>query len=264
MARFGRNEQLVIAGAAVALVAYLIGVVTQDWSLRPSGLSIMIGSLVALAIVFIGGTRAFVRLAGATLVRIAAAIVGAFAFIDLGDLLASMSQWETITIILTVLYVAAAAVLAYGAWAASGGNIVADLSGVRGVMGMSMIDRLVYLGAAGVVVGWFLLMLIADIFTFTAESQIAVLAAVLVLVVRWLDRNPSAGRIPIAAPWATAGLAAIAVLLGAWWFIRVIGRTLEVGDVTTYVPLVIYLVALAALAAGGFLTFGAKAPQPAA
>jgi len=264
MARFGRNEQLVIAGAAVALVAYLIGVVTQDWSIRPNGLSIMIGSLVALAIAFTGVGRSLAGYPGGTLLRIAAALVGAFAYIDLGDLISSFSDWETITIVLTVVYVGGAAVLAYGAWAASGGNLVSDLTGVRGVMRLSMIDRLVYLGAAGVLVGWFLLMAIADIFTFTAESQIAVLAAVLVLVVRWLDRNPSAGRIPIAAPWATAGLAAVAVLLGAWWFIRVIGRTLEVGDLTTYVPLVIYLVALAVLAAGAFLGMGTKAPQPAA
>ena len=175
-----------------------------------------------------------------------------------------MSQWETITLVLTIAYVAGAAVLAYGAWAASGGSLATDVAGVARVMRLSMVDRLVFLGAAGVIAGWFLLMAIADVYVFTTDAQLAVLAAVLVLIVRWLDRNPGAARLPIGAPWATAGLAAVAVLLGAWWFIRVIGRTLEVGDLSTYVPLVIYLIALAALAVGGFRGIGVKAPQAAA
>ena len=87
MARFGRNEQLVIGGAGVVLVAYLIGVVTQSWPLNASALSILIGSLVALAVALTGGGRTVAGLPSPTLVRIAAAIVGAFALIDLGDLI---------------------------------------------------------------------------------------------------------------------------------------------------------------------------------
>jgi len=264
MARFGRNDQLVIAGAAVALVAYVIGVLTQDWSISPSGLSIMIGSLVALAIVLTGVGRSVVGYPAGTLLRIAAALVGAFAFIDLGDLISSISQWETLTIVLTVVYVAAAAVLGYGAWAVTGGSVVSDLTGVRGAMRMSMIDRLVYLGAAGVVAGWFLLMVIADIYAFNTLGQVSVFAATLVLIARWLERNPTAGRLPVATPWAVAGLALVAVVASAWWFLRIIGESLQGGDLTVYLPLLIYVVAVAALAVGGFLGIGVKAPQPAA
>ena len=266
MARFGRNEQLVIAGSAVALVAYLIGVLTQDWSISLSALSIMIGSLVALAIVLTGVGRSVAGYPGGTLLRIAAALVGAFAFVDLGDLIASLSQWETLTIALKVVYIAAAAVIAHAAWAASGGNLVSDLSGVGSVMRMTMIDRLVYLGGLGVIVSWFLMMAIADIFTFKVGPQISVLAATLVLVVRWLDRSPAAGRLPIAAAWAIAVLAGVAVIAGVIWLLQAItdDRTFEFGGITAFVPMLVYLVALASLGVGAFLGIGVKASQPAA
>jgi len=264
MARFGRNEQLVIAGAAVALIAYVIGVVIEEWSISPSALSIMIGSLVALAIVFTGVGRSLAGYPGGTLLRIAAALVGAFAFVDLGDLISDLGQYGTLTIALMVLYIAAAGVLAYGAWAASGGSIVSDLTGVRDVMRMSMIDRFVYLGAAGVVVSWFLIMAIADIFNFRNETQLSVLAAVLVLVARWLDRNPAAGRLPVAATWTVVGLATVSVLLGAWWLIRLLLEGFP-GGLEVYLPLLVYVLALASLGVGAFLGMGgAKAPQPAA
>jgi hypothetical protein len=264
MARFGRNEQLVIAGAAAVLIAYVIGVVVDEWSISPSALSIVIGSLVALAIVFTGVGRSLAGYPGGTILRVAAALVGVFAFVDLGDLISDFGQYEMLTIALTVVYVAAAAVLAYGAWAVSGSSVVSDLTGVRGVMRMPLIDRFVYLGAAGVVVSWFLIMAIADIFNFRTEPQLSVLAAVLVLVARWLDRNPAAGRLPVAATWTVVGLAAVSVVLGAWWLIRLLLEGFP-GGVEVYLPLLVYVLALASLGVGAFLGIGgAKAPQPAA
>jgi hypothetical protein len=271
MARFGRNEQLVIAGAAIAAVAYLLGVIASSlevirdsWPIGLSGGTIIVGSLVALAITFMGSGRAFAGLPAGSIVRIVAALVGAFALVGVGELMSDFSQSDVLTIVFWVLYIVGSAVLVYGAWAASGGNLVADLTAVRGVMRLSMIDRLVYLGAAGVVAGWFLLMVIADIYAFNTLGQVSVFAATLVLIARWLDRNPTAGRLPVATPWAVAGLALVAVVASAWWFLRIIGESLQGGDLTVYLPLLIYVVAVATLAVGGFLGIGGKLPQPAA
>jgi hypothetical protein len=271
MARFGRNEQLVIAGAAITAVAYLLGVIAysldiigDSWSISLSGGTIIVGSLLALAITFMGSGRAFAGLPAGSVVRIAAALVGTFALVGLGELISDFSQSDVLTLVFWVLYIVGSGVLVYGAWAASGGNLVADLRGVAGVMRMLMVDRLVYLGAGGVVAGWFLLMAIADIYAFNTLGQVSVFAATLVLVVRWLERNPTAGRLPVATPWVVAGLALVAVVASAWWFLRIIGESLQGGDLTVYLPLLIYVLAVAALAVGGFLGIGGKAPQPAA
>jgi hypothetical protein len=194
-----------------------------------------------------------------------AALVAAFALVDLGDLLSSLDSWGTLTIVLTIVYLLGAAILAYGGWAASGGNLLGDARGVLRVGRLAYADRLVFVGARGVIVGWFLLMWIADVFEFHMLGQVAVFAATLILAIRWLDANPAAGRLPIGAALAVPSLAAIAVVAGAWWLVRVIGGTIELGELIVYPPLVLFTLALAALGFGGFVSIGqARATQPAA
>ena len=260
LARLGRNEQLVIAGAAAVIVADLIGGLTQEWSLQLAHWSLILGSLAAAGLVLSGAGRAIAGLPGRSIIRILAAIVGAYGLVDLGDLLSSLGDWSTIDIVLTIIEITGVAVLVWGAWALDGASLTADVRAAAQVTRLGMNDGLLYAGAVGVVVGWFLLMAIADIFDFHITAQIAVIAAVLALTVRWLARNPSAGSLPVSTPWAIAALGGLVVVLGLWWLVRVIGDTLEFGDLTTYIPMLIYVAALAALAAGAFLGLGKLSP----
>lgn len=261
LARFGRNEQLIFGGAAAVIIALLLGVLVQRWDFDLMYVLMVLGGLAAIAVAYTGVGRPVGGYPGGTLLRISAAIVGAYGLVDFGDLLSSLGDWEALDIVLAIVEVAGAGVLAYAAWAATGASLSADARGAARVTALEMADRFVYLGAVGVVAAWFLLMAIADIFSLVALPQLVILAAVLVLVVRWLDRNPAAGSLPTPAPISIAVLGAVTVVLGVWWFLQVIGRTLDVGDLTTYVPLAIYVVALAALAVGALLTFGATAPR---
>jgi hypothetical protein len=265
MARFGRNEQLVIAGGAAIVAAYAVGVISQDWSINLSAIAIMAGALLAMVLSFTGSPAAVVGLQRSSLVRVLAAIVGAFALVDLGDLLSSLDAWKTLTIVLSIVYLVGAALLAYGAWAASGGNLLADGRAILGVARLPYADRLVFSGALGVIVGWFLLMWIADVFEFHVLAQVTVLAAVLILAIRWLDRNPTMGRLPIGATLAVPSLAAVAVVAGAWWLARVIGDTIELGVLVVYPPLLLFVLALGALGFGAFVSIGqAREAQTAA
>ena len=263
MAQLGRNQQLVVAGAGAVFAAYVLGLLFQDWSVTLSAVTVLVASVLALAITLMGAARPVAGIPGPSLVRIAAALVAAFALVDLGDMLASLDSWEMLTIVLTIVYVVGAGILAYGAWAASGGSITADARGVLGAARLDMADRFVYLGALGATVGWFLLMWIADVYEFHTLAQIVVLVATLVLVVRWLDRNPAAGRSPLPGPWTTVGLAAIAVVAGLWWLARVLGQTIELGEILVYLTLLIFVLALVSLGLGAFLKIGGtRSTQP--
>lgn len=258
----GRDQGLVIGGAAAVVLSDLIGALTQDWSLDLSHWLMIIGSLVAAAIVFSRSAATVAGLPMSTVLRIAAAIVVAYGLVDFGDLLSSLGDWSAIDLVLTAIEAAGAAALAWAAWSLSRGSLAADVTGAAQTMRLGLNDGLVHAGAIGVIVGWFLLMAIADVYNFTVDAQFVVLAATFVLVVRWLNRNPDAGRLPIATPWGVAGLAAVAVLLGLWWFTRIIGDTLEFGDLSTYVPLLIYILALVSLGVGAFLGLGSAMPAP--
>jgi len=259
MARLGPNGQLVIAGGAVVAVANVLGVIVEDWPIDLRFWLVVLGSLAAIAITFTR-TAAVAGIPGGSWVRIDAAIVGAYGLVDLGDTLTSLNNWSALTIILTLAEVVGAAVLAYGAWRASGGSLTADAAGARKLISLGMTDRFVYLGATGLIVSWFLLMAIADRYSWNLRPQIAVLIGVLVLVGRWLDRNPEAGRLPVSYSWLVVGLGAIAVVLGLWWVIDLIGPTIDDGSVGVYVPFLIYLVALTSLGLGAFLSLGKAAP----
>jgi hypothetical protein len=260
LAQLGRNEQLVIGGAAAVVVADLIGALTQDWSLGLNHWLLILGSLAAAGIVLTRSASTIAGLPMRTFLRIDGAIVLAYGLIELGDLLSSLTQWGALDIVLTIVEIGGAAALAFGAWAASGGSVVRDVSGAGGAMRLDMADRFTYVGAAGVVVGWFLLMAIADVYDFHVTAQVAVLGAVLVLAVRWIGREPGAGSLPVNRPWAIAGLAAVIVVLALWWLIQVLDDTLELGDLTIYVPLLLYVLAIVSLALGAFLGLRVLAP----
>lgn len=265
MARLGRNEQLVITGSGAVVAAYVLGLLFQDWPVTLSAVIIVVAAVAALVLTIGASGRSIAGVPATSWVRIDAALVGAFALIDVGDLLSSLDSWETLTIGLTIVYVIGAAILAYGAWGASGGNLVSDLRGALGVMGLALADRLVFIGALGCVVGWFLIMWLADIYEFVTLAQVVVLAATLLLGVRWLDRNPTAGRLMVPAPVTTAALGAVAIAAGAWWFLAVIGRTFEIGGLLVYVPVLLFVLALVALAAGCYLVIARPgAVKPAA
>lgn len=124
MARFGRNEQLVIAGTAAVLAAWVLGLLTQGWTLELDGWVIVVSAIVALALTFMAAAApGILGVRPTSLVRIAAALIAAFALVKFGDLLSSLDSWGMADIILTIVHAAGAAILAYGAWAVSGGNL---------------------------------------------------------------------------------------------------------------------------------------------
>ena len=265
MARLGRNEQLVITGSGAVVAAYLLGLLFQDWPVTLSAVIIVVAAVAALVLTIGASGRSIAGVPAASWVRIDAALIGAFALVDLGDLLASLDSWEVLTIGLTIIYVIGGASLAYGAWGLSGGNLVADLRSVLGTMRLPLADRLVYVGAVGCIAGWFLIMWLADIYSFGTLPQVVVLAATLALGVRWLDGNPAAGRLMVPAPVTSAALGAVAMAAGAWWFLVVIGRTLERGGLLVYLPVLLFILALVSLAAGCYVLVGRPgAAKPAA
>ena len=268
MARLGRNEQLVVVGAGIALLAYLLGVFTSGWSITLSAGTVLVGSAIAAALTFMGSTApSILGVRASSFVRVVAALVVAFALIDLGDVISSFSDWGLLDIVFTAVYVVGAAILAYGAWAVSGGSLLADAQGPRRVMKMEMVDRFVYAGALGTIIGWFLLMAVVDIYNFNAIPSATVFLATLVLAVRWLERNPDAGKLPLPSPWTIAGLAALTVILGLLWFVGIIGRTVGEGlaDIGTWIVLILYLLSLASLGVGAFLSIGGvRTSQPVA
>ena len=258
LGQLGRNEQLVIGGAAAVVLANLVGGVVEEWSLDIRFWLVILAGIAAAVLVFTGTPKVLAGLSIEAFIRIDAAIVAGYALVDFGDLGSSLGDWTVLSLVLTAIEVAGAAVLAYGAWRVTGGDLVADIASAGRSFRLELIDRFVYVGGLGVVVGWFLIMLVADIYNFNTESQVGVLAAVLVLGVRWIARNPGTGQLPVALPWTIAGLAAIAVLIGLWWLVRIIGETLEIGDLTTYVPLLVYALALVSLAVGAVLGLGGQ------
>jgi hypothetical protein len=156
--------------------------------------------------------------------------------------------------VLTIVYLAGAAVLLYGAWGATGGNLASDLRAVGGVMSGSLTDRLVLGGATLALLGLFLVLLVAQVFNFVTQAELAVLALALVLVVRWTARDPRAGiRWPVPVSYVLAGLAVAAAVFALLWFFRIIERTLDIGGLDVLLPVVVYLGGLALLVVGAVL-----------
>jgi peptidoglycan/LPS O-acetylase OafA/YrhL len=249
-------ERLAAAGAVAVLVGWLLGVVVERWSLDIEGLAYLVAAALVLVVLFAGILPRVYTL------RTAATVIGAFALMDLALLITDFDEWETLTIVLTIVYLIGAAALLYGAWGATDGSLMADLRSMGGVMAGSLPDRLVLAGATLALLGWFLVLLVAQVFNFVTQAEVAVLAVALVLAVRWSGRDPSAAiRWPVPVSYVVAGLAVVAGVFGLLWFLRIIERTLDIGGLDVLLPVVVYLVGLGVLVAGALL---AIRPGPAA
>jgi hypothetical protein len=247
-ARFGMAERIAAAGAVAVLIGWILGVVVERWSLDVEGFAYLVAAALVLVVLFAG------ILPRAYTLRTAATVIGAFALMDLALLITDFDGWNTVTIVLTIVYLIGAAMLLYGAWAATDGNMMADAGSVGGVMSGSLPDRLVLAGATLALLGWFLVLLVAQVFNFVTQAQVAVLAVALVLAVRWSGRDPRAAiRWPLPVPYIVAGLAVVAGVFGLLWFIRIIERTLDIGGLDVVLPVAVYLVGLALLVVGGLL-----------
>ena len=141
MARIGRNEQLVITGSGAVVAAYVLGLLLQDWPVTLSAVVIVIAAVAALVLTIGASGRNVAGVPATSWARIDAALVGAFALVDLGDLLSSLDSFKVLTIGLTIVYVIGAISLAYGAWGLSGGSLLSDLRGVLGAVKLGVADR---------------------------------------------------------------------------------------------------------------------------
>ena len=247
-ARFGMAERIAAAGAVAVLVGWLLGGVVERGSLDVEGFAYLVGAALVLVVLFAGILPRVYTL------RTAATAIGAFALMDLALLITDFGEWETVTIVLTIVYLIGAAMLLYGTWGSTDGSLMADLRSVGGVMSGSLPDRLVLAGATLALLGWFLVLLVAQVFNFVTQAQVAVLAVALVLAVRWSGRDPRAAiRWPLPVPYLVGGLAVVAGVFGLLWFIRIIERSLDIGGLDVLLPVAVYLVGLALLVAGGVL-----------
>jgi hypothetical protein len=258
--RFGMAERMAAAGAAAVLVGWLLGVVVERWSLDVEGIAYLLAAALVLVVLFVGASTGGMLPRAYTL-RTAATVIGAFALMDLALLLTDFDEWSAVTIVLTIIYLIGAAVLLYGAWGATGGSLMGDLRSVGGVMSGSLPDRLVLAGATLALLGWFLVLLVAQVFNFVMQAEVSILAVALVLAVRWSGRDSRAGiRWPLPVSYIVAGLAVVAAIFALLWFFRIIERTLDIGGLDVLLPIVVYLGGLALLVVGAVL---AVRPGPA-
>jgi hypothetical protein len=253
---FGQAERLAAIGGIVVVVAYLLGMIVERWSLGITGLALIVGSIIAVGAVFLAAGAGGWRLPGSPsfVIRTAAAVVGVFALMDFALLVTDFDQYEGLTLVLWAAYIVGAAVLVWGAWAATGGNPATDLAGVAGLMSRSPADRLAYGGAILLLVGWFLILLVAQIFNFTDDPAMSVLFATLVLAVVWSARDAAAAvRWPVPTSYLVAALAVVSGVFALIWLSRVIGRIGDAGDLTVYLTLAVYVLGAVAMVAGAVM-----------
>ncbi len=257
-ATLGTDERLVLAGGVTVLVAYVLGLVLEQWGLGLASLLSIAGAIIAIVILLAGPATLF-RVSRKALLRTNAALVGAFAATDLGDLVSGLGSWTTLDIVFTALIVVGAAVLVYGAWRLTGGNIVGDLVGVLGARAGGTPDRLVAIGAAAVIASWVLLSAFG--YTLRTEIALAILVAVLALTVLWFGAG-GAGEADlfIAPPLLQASYGIAAGALALIWFLGLLGEFSEVSAID-WIGLIPFLAGAAAMAAGGILGLQAQATR---
>ena len=252
-ANFGMGERLAAAGAIAVFIGWLLGVAVEGWSLGVEGLAYLIASALVLVVLFAGAMTSRVLPRTYTL-RTAATVIAAFSVIELALAITDSDDWSSVTLVLEVVFLVGAALLMWGAWQATGGNLMADLMSVTKLMGRSLSDRLVVGGASLALAGWFLVALIAQIYNFVDFVQLSVLALALVLAVSWSARDSSAGmRWPFPASYEVAGLAAVAGIFALLWLSRVAEKTFEIGGLDVFLPLIVYVVGIVALVGGAVL-----------
>jgi hypothetical protein len=249
-AGFGGPERVAVVSAAVVAVAYLLGIVVEGWSVSTSAVFLIVGSVVVLGAVFTRAARSTMSGSVAIAIRGGAAVVGAFALVDLGDFLAIVGQLGDIAVlelILWLAYVVAGLVLVWAAWRATGASASADGLSLLSPS-LPMPTRLVYAGAIGAAVGWAVILMGDSVFMYE-DSDVAVLCAVLAATALWAGRAGLIRVWAIAPAWVVGSFAGATTVLAVAWAIRIVGDLGKAGALSL-VGIVIYVVAVAALAAG--------------
>jgi hypothetical protein len=257
----GRNEQLALVGAAISVGSYLVGLLLDDWGFGLAEILLVVGAVVAAGVVLMGASALSAATRAAAL-RIGAGVVAAYAFIDLGNLISELDDWGALTMVLVIATAIGAALLLVAAWRLTGGDIVADATGLVSASGRSMPNRLAILGGSAILVGWFFLR--AGNVGLSDTSILAVLATVLALATAWLAAG-GAGAIqwPLPASYVLAGLAAIVALLGLVFLLEAL-RAIGGADPLDLIGLILYVGGAAALVAGAVLGLQAqRIPPPA-
>jgi hypothetical protein len=263
-AGFGMGERLAAAGAIAVFVGWLLGIAIERWDLGVEGLSYLVASALVLVVLFAGAMTSRVLPRTYTL-RTAATVIAAFSVIELALAITDFDSWSALTILFELVFLAGAVVLMWGAWQATGGNLMSDIRSVTKLMGWSLADRLIVGGTLLALAGWFLVALVAQIYNFVDFVQISVLALALILAVSWSARDAMAGmRWPLPASYVVAGLAAIAALFALLWLSRVAEKTFEIGGLDVFLPLIVYVAGLVALVAGAVLSVMPRGNAPAA
>jgi hypothetical protein len=260
---FGMAERVAAAGAAAILIGWILGIASERWSINVEALVFLIGSALVLVVLFAGAAVGRILPRVLTL-RTAATLCAAFALMDLALLVTDLDEWSSVTIVLTSVYLVGSALLLWGAWGATGGSLAGDLRSLGGLMSGTMTDRLIVGGAILALLGWFAVLLVAQVFNFVQNIQISVLAVALILVVRWSARDPRSGiRWPVPASYVIAALAVIAAVFALLWFLRIIDDTLDRGGLDVFLPIIVYLGGLALLVVGAVLIVRPQAGAPA-
>lgn len=246
----GPNQRITVAGGVAILVAYLAGILLEQWTIGLSSIILLAATVVTIVVVLVG-TSSAMGMSRTAILRIDAGVVGAYSIYDLGDLISGLTFWSTLDLVLTGLAVVGAGLLVFGVWRMTGGNIVSDaLSALTG-RGRELPARLVSIGSS-VLIGVWLFLAIFN-YSFRNEIAVAVLAAVLALTVLWLAGSGAAEmKLPVAANLALAVLGVVAAALTLLWFVGLLDE-LDGVEAIDWPFLLAFLASAAAMAAGGLL-----------
>lgn len=261
---FGPNERIAVVGGLAALVGFIVGIVPAGWNLAlPGGLPDLLaiaGTIITFLVIAIP-TRRTPDSVRSVVLRIAAGTAGAFAIGDIGDLAGTMAAAIAMDYVATVLIVAGIAVMAFGVWRMTGGNLIADAIGL--VAGKrSQAQRLLVLGAALVVV--MLAVLRATPIGFVLQASIGELLAVLAVAAVWLANGSAAQmKMPIASNLVQAALAVVSGVLLALFLLATVGNMSNAPGLA-WLGIVGLVAATAAMVAGGVLGLSRPAATPAA
>lgn len=252
-AGLGQPERITVAAAAVVAVAYLLGAVVEGWAMTTAALVALVGSIAAIVAVFARASRNTMSASTTLAIRGGAALVGAFAVVDLGNLVSvvgDLGDVPTLTLLLWVASIVAAFVLVWAAWRATAGDAIADGLGL--VSSTRALDaRLVYLGAAGLALGWAVIT-VDSIVLFRSDSEIALLCGVLAAIALWAASAGIVRAWPVASAYVVAALAGVTGLLALVWLVRILPDVGNAG-VIGILGIVLYVAAVAALVAGAAL-----------
>jgi hypothetical protein len=249
LASFSAPSRLVLGGAAVLLIAAVLGIALDVWRLDQYGLILIVIALVAAGAAWLteAGSAAGARLPLPTL-RLAAGAVGSvLALLALVELLFDLDDLDDrggiVGLALAVVVAAAALAILLGA-------LQGDPEARTRLRDSDMGTNVAVLGAGLILLAWLLHVTIGFwAFGPAAWGIAAVVLAVIVLVFR--DEIGT----PFPAAWISVGLAVFTVWVafGQWNALMDIGATrLELG-LDDFLPFLVYVVGIACVLGGSLL-----------